>query len=235
MQPACSYPPIERPKRWRHDFTKLTITPTERPYIVSTEILGRSKNFYLRRRVAANSNIASASMSEPPQGTLRVPCSKESYNIVQVPLLKAIYNAKIITSYNYNGTNISVGYYRWAELVEEGRWDWTKGQVGHDDSVNSTMPPNDSLKFTCSPDACDGYTSLLEGLVTARVINAFLYDDDDRTIRIDYHHWEDLAAWGPWDHMRDQRAEYYPESVVKSEAEKDYIQSLQGPRKDGME
>jgi hypothetical protein len=237
-----SHPPIKSPanchSRWYHDITKLTITPTEQSYIAPEAIPGLPEYFYLIRQLAADFHIYSASMSEPPQGTLVVPCSKDSYINVQVHVLKPIFNANMITSYGYygNGKTIRVGYYRWVELVEEGRWDWTKGQVGHDDSVNSAMPSNDSIKLTCPPDAYDECTSLLEGLVNDRVIGAFHYDDDG-TIRVDYYHWEDLAAWGPWDHMRDQRAEseYYHESVVKSEAEKEYIRSLQGPPKDGAE
>jgi hypothetical protein len=232
--PRLKAPHIDCHSRRYHDLIKLTITPTEQPYIAPEAIPGLSEYFYPIRQVAANFHIDPASMSEPPQGTLIVPCSKDSYKIVQAHVLKPIYNAKMITSYIYSDTTISVDYYRWVELVEEGRWDWTKGQVGHDDSVNSAMPSNDSIKLTCPPDAYDECTSLLEGLVNDRVIGAFLYDDDG-TVRVDYYHWEDLAAWGPWDHMRDQRAEYYPESVVKSEAEKEYIRSLQGPPKDGAE
>jgi hypothetical protein len=171
-------------------------------------------------------------MSEPPCGSIKVPCSRSSYD-AHFRFLKAILNAQVIISFNRNdGTNIYAEFYRWAELVEDGRWDWTAGQADHDEKASSAMPPNDILKHPCSPEIYDESIPLLEALLKARAIESFTYDDEDGKICIDYYRWADLAAWGPWDHMRDQMAQLFPETALESEAGRRYLQSLQDPPHD---
>jgi hypothetical protein len=164
--------------------------------------------------------------TEPPSGVVRVPLPRDFWK-AHFHLVKALFNASIIIQYGLeDGTHIGASYYRWLELVEEGRWDWTENQVGHVDSDSSSMPPKDILKFPCSPNIYDEYTPFLEALLEARAINAFSYDNDGN-ILVDYYHWAELATWGPWDHIRDQMVELEPEYALESEVERRYLASLQ--------
>lgn len=172
-------------------------------------------------------------MSEPPASCVKVPCSSKPYR-EYAPLLRAIFSAQIIIHYHYDSDkNIDAGYYRWLELVEEGRWDWTSKEVEHHDSssVSTSMPPNDVLKFPCSRESYEEYAPLLKALLEARAINAFLYDGDGN-ICVDYYHWADLAAWGPWDHCRDQIAQLFPEETVESEGGRRYLARMPWWRED---
>jgi len=164
--------------------------------------------------------------TEPPCSVVRAPFPKHLYREHYL-FLKAIFRASIINGYNYrDGTSINASCYRWLELVEEGRWDWTENQPGYEDTDRFSMPPNDTLEFPCSRDIYVLYIPFLEALLEARAINAFSYDDDGN-ICVDYYHWVDLAAWGPWDHCRDQELALFPETAMESEAGRRYVASLQ--------
>ena len=140
----------------------------------------------------------------------------------------------MLTHYHYDKSKcIDVGYYRWIELVEQGRWDWTSDQVEHHDSSSksTSMPPNDTLKVPCSRESYEEFKPLLEALLKARAINAFLYDDEGN-ICVDYYHWEELAAWGPWDHCRDQMAQLFPEEAADTAAGRRYLERIPWWRED---
>jgi len=164
-------------------------------------------------------------MSEPPHGEVRVPLPRDFW-LAHFHLVKALFQASMLTHYGYDGTHIRIGFYRYLELVEAGRWDWTNNQAGREDSDSSSRPPNDTLKFSCPPEVYAEYTPVLEALLEARVINAFSYDDDGN-VCVDYYHWSQLARWGPWDGVRDQMLALEPEYAQESEAGRHYAASMQ--------
>jgi hypothetical protein len=170
----------------------------------------------------------SSEQTEPPCGTVKAPFPRHLYKDHYL-FLKAIFSASIINGYGYyDGTSIHASYYHWRDLVENGQWDWTENQPGHEDTDPSSMPPNDTLKFPCSRDIYELYVPFLEGFLEVRAINGFCYDDDEGgNICVDYYHWSELATWGPWDHIRDQMLAMEPEYAMESEAGRRYVASLQ--------
>jgi hypothetical protein len=162
---------------------------------------------------------------EPPSREVKVPLPGDFYR-ANFHFVKALFRASMITHYGYEGESkrIYIGFYRYLELVEEGRWDWTENQVGYEDTDRYSMPPNETLKYPCSPEVYTEYIPVLEALLEARAINAFSYDDDGN-ICVDYYPWSKLATWGPWDNVRDQMVVLEPEYAMESEAGRLFLAS----------
>jgi hypothetical protein len=200
------------------------------PLSQSEPLLYRSSLIGVLQLPATHPNQPSnmSEQDEPPPGEVRVPLPKDFW-LAHFQFVKALFQASMLTHYGYDGASkcICLGYYRYLELVEDGRWDWTENQVGHEDTDRYSMPPNDTLKYPCSPEVYAEYVPVLEALLEARAINAFSYDDNDGNICVDYYHWSELATWGPWDNIRDQMLAMEPGYAQESEAGRRYAASMQ--------